>query len=292
MNRRNNNKNTKPRGQLKRTRNLLAQNGAQASRRDAVPQLRKFFIFDNLFIDNASTDFSFGYRSIDIRGNSDPFQGIIATYNNLYEQYRVRRIICRAQVGKGYTNDLRLKSYMLSRVDVDDSPSISSLDNIRYLLSCENTTSKTFTERGNIKLADWKPIQRSAISNLSEPFLPSINQWYATRDAPLHTWKGVNVALVTPETGILPGTTNVTLSFEIDVEFRGRITAATTFSLYRQNGRIENNKLGISTQFDVNSVEKSELDMNLITESSPHEVIVIKDEADDYSDDRDRESEV
>lgn len=181
-------------------------------------------------MDNASTNFSFGLRALNIIGSQSPFNGLISSYSGFYEQYRVRKVICRAQCGKGFTNDLRIKSYAVTRVDVDNQPAISSLTNLQSLLNSENTTVRTFTERGNILLGKYRPIQRALISNLSEPFLPNANQWYSTNDVGLHTWKGIVAALVIPETSILPLTTNITLSFEVDVEFRGRITPTTAFS--------------------------------------------------------------
>lgn len=222
---RQNMRNNKPRsGQLKRTRNLYAQNANLASRRDAVPQLRKFIIYDTVTIDNTSTEFAFGYRAININGSAQPFGGIINKYTPFYEQYRVRKVICRAQCGKGFTNDLRIKSYVQARVDVDNQNITSTVAAVQSLLGAENAVSRTFTERGNVKIAEYRPIQRANISNLSEPFLPSNDQWYATNDVALHTWKGITLALVIPEPTILPNSTAMTLTFELDIEFRGRIT--------------------------------------------------------------------
>lgn len=218
------------RRQLKRTTPGFTQNGASFSRRDAVPQVRKFFLFDTLEVDNASTNFSFGLRALNINGSQAPFNGLITSYSAFYEQYRVKKVICRAQCGKGFTNDLRIKSYAVTRVDVDNQPAFSSLANLQSVLNSENTTVRTFTERGNILLGKYRPIQRALISNLSEPFLPNANQWYSTNDVNLHTWKGIVAALVIPETSILPLSTNITLSFEVDVEFRGRITPTTAFT--------------------------------------------------------------
>lgn len=231
---RNNNarRSNKPRGrQLARTRNGFTQNAAVASHRDSVPQVRKFMIFDQLNFDNATPQFSFGHAAFNITGTSQPFQGLISNYSSIYEQYRVRKIVMRAQVGKGFTNDRRIKTYMATRVDVDNQNTASTLSNVQALLASENTTVKTFTERGNIMLAYWRPIQRSNISNLSEPVLPSTVQWYPTNDVQLHTWKGVNVAAFIPETSLQPEELNITISFEVDVEFRGRITGpGTTFT--------------------------------------------------------------
>jgi hypothetical protein len=217
--------------QLKRTQTGYTQNGAIASHRDAVPQLRKFFIFDTIEFNNSTGDFSFGHKAINITGASQPLNGIITDYASTYEQYRVKRIRMRCQVGKGFTNDRRIKTYIAARVDVDNQNTTSTLTNLQSLLWSENTSVKTFTERGNVLMADWRPLARISISNNSQPLLNNNLQWYPTNDVGLHTWKGVNVAAVIPETGILPDELNITVSFELDVEFRGRITDASQFSL-------------------------------------------------------------
>lgn len=214
-----------------RTSNGLTQNGATFSRRDAVPQVRKFFLFDALNIENTTPTLSYGVKTLNILGTSNPFNSIINSFSSYYEQYRVRKVIVRAQCGKGFTNDLRIKSYAVTRVDVDNNQYVSTLNSLQSLINSENTVLRTFTNRGNILLGKYRPIQRSSISNLSEPILPSNDQWYSTTDVALHTWKGIIAALVIPEVGISPNSVNISLSFEIDVEFRGRVIPASTFAL-------------------------------------------------------------
>lgn len=227
-----NNMRNKPKGrQIKRTTTGLTQNGASFSRRDAVPQVRKFFIFDTLPVENATSEFSYGLRAINIRGNFAPFQNLIDSYAGFYEQYRVRKVIVRAQCGKGFTNDLRIRSYAATRVDVDNQNLASTLTDLQALINSENTTLRTFTSNGNMMLGKYRPIQRSNISNLSEPFLPSFDQWYSTNDVRLHTWKGIVIALVCRDPALQPDSTDITLTFELDVEFRGRITPSSAFSL-------------------------------------------------------------
>jgi len=222
---------TKPNhGSHKRTARGTYQNGAGVSHRDAVPQNRKFIIYDQLPIDNATSDFAFGYRAMNIRGNAQPFQNIINFYSQFYEQYRVRSITTRAQCGFGYTNDDRIKSYCVARVDVDNQATAGTVNTVQGLLASENTTHRTFTERGNVELSNFPPICRSSISNLSEPFLPNRNQWYSTNDVIYHTWKGNCIAVVIPEPSILPNAKKITVTFELDLEFRGRITSPTAFT--------------------------------------------------------------
>jgi len=221
--------------------NRRTQNAAAASHRDAVPQVRKFMLFKQLEFDNATTNYSFGVESFNILGDSTPFSQIIGQYANVYEQYRIRLIRVRAQVGKGYTNDRRIKSYVAARVDVDDQASVSTNANLQSLLYSENTSVKTFTERGNVLIAEFRPQNRPTIGNLSQRIVPNAIEWYPTRDVSLHTWKGCVVGAVLPEPGLVPGELALTLSAEVDVEFRGRITNATTFSgnLFQETQTVE-----------------------------------------------------
>jgi hypothetical protein len=217
-------------GSHKRTLRGTWQDGTGVSHRDAVAQNRKFIIYDTLPIDNATSDFAYGLKAFNVRGNSSPFQNLIGFYSRFYEQYRVRSIFARAQVGKGFTNDDRIKSYCVGRVDVDQQISASTLPNVQALLNAENSVYKTFTEKGNVAIGDWPPICRSSISNLSEPFLPNRNQWYSTNDAIYHTWKGLILAVLFPEPNLQPNTKNLTITLELDLEFRGRITDSSAFA--------------------------------------------------------------
>jgi hypothetical protein len=200
-----------------------------ASHRDTVPQLRKFFVYDTIEFNNSTSEFSFGHKALNLEGAVAPFQNIIKDYSSTYEQYRVKRIRVRAQVGKGFDNDRRLKTYLAARVDVDNQNTTSTLTNLQSLLFSENTALKTFTERGNVLMADFRPLARISISNNSQPLLNNPLQWYPTNDVSLHTWKGINLGCVIPETAILPGQLAVTITLEVDVAFRGRITDASQF---------------------------------------------------------------
>jgi len=220
---------TKQRRPLNRTRNRLAQNGVGVSHRDNVPQVRKILFFDNLPFTNADASFSFGLQNYNITGSTEPFASIIAEYSSLYEQYRVRRVRVRATIGRGYTNDDRLKTFVAGRVDVDNQPASSTLANVQSLLYSENTVIKTFTERNLLLLADFKPTNRPTVTNYSQPVFPNMIEWYPTADVSLHTWKGTTLAALIPEV-LTPGSRNLTITVEADIEFRGRITDAASFN--------------------------------------------------------------
>jgi len=224
----NNRRGTKPRRELNRTRNRLAQNGVGVSHRDNVPQIRKVILFDNLPFSNADASFSYGLQNFNIEGSTAPFNNIISQYASLYEQYRVRRVRVRASIGNGYTNDDRLKTFVAGRVDVDNQPTAPTLANVQSLLYSENSVTKSFTERNLLLLADFKPTNRPTVTNYSQPVFPNTIEWYPTNDVNLHTWKGTTLAALIPEI-LAPGSRSLTITIEVDIEFRGRITDAANF---------------------------------------------------------------
>jgi len=224
----NNRRGTKPRRELNRTRNRLAQNGVGVSHRDNVPQVRKVILFDNLPFTNADSSFSYGLENFNIEGSSAPFNNIISQYSSVYEQYRVRRVRIRASIGNGYTNDDRLKTFVAGRVDVDNQPTAPTLANVQSLLYSENSVTKSFTERNLLLLADFKPTNRPTVTNYSQPVFPNTIEWYPTNDVALHTWKGSTLAALIPEV-LAPGSRSLTITIEVDIEFRGRVTDAANF---------------------------------------------------------------
>jgi len=221
-------KGTKIRRNITRTRNLLTQNGVGVSHRDNVPQVRKVIFFDNLPFTNADGSFSFGLQNYNVDGNTAPFNAIVSQYSSLYEQYRVRRVRVRASIGRGYTNDDRLKTFVAGRVDVDNQPSAPTLANVQSLLYSENTVTKSFTERNLLLLADFRPTNRPTVTNYSQPVFPNNIEWYPTTDVALHTWKGATLAALIPEV-LAPSSKNITITIEADIEFRGRVTDANAF---------------------------------------------------------------
>jgi hypothetical protein len=147
-----------------------------------------------------------------------------------FEEYRIRRIRARATCGRGYTNDRRIRSQLLARVDTNFLDSSDTWANVQSILQSENCVVKTFTERGNVLLADYKPVQFSADYPSTVPTLPSRNQWFRLQDYPLHTWRGGLVALILSETGIGPNEVSMNITLECDVEFRGRIQDASQYA--------------------------------------------------------------
>jgi len=236
MNRRNrstmprNNKNINSRRPLARRQNGFVQNGAGVSHQDNVPQVRKFQIFETIKFENAGSDYAVGLRNVNVYGNQSPLSGLLSSYQLIYEQYRISRVRVRAQVGKNYTNDDRLKTLLGARVDVDKQLVGATVSNVQSVNCAENTVIKTFTERGNVLVADFRPQNRLLVSNISTPVLPNPLQFYPISDAAFHVWKGATVTAMIPDITLLPDQMNITLIIEVDVVFRGRVTDPTSFT--------------------------------------------------------------
>jgi len=224
-----NNNSVKARKRPRRAINSLrAQNGAGVSGRDMVRAVRKFTIFDPLKIENANTEYAYGLRSFNVNANGSPFSELLDDYSRLYEQYRIRRVIIRATPGKGFNNSMRMKTYMCARVDVDQQNDSALITNIKSLINSENSVLKTFIERGNVKLCDYQP-QCRVNTTASLPILPNNLNWYPLNDYATHIWKGAIVAAFLPEPSLQAGV-SVTLTAEVDVEFRGRVSNPILFT--------------------------------------------------------------
>jgi len=226
MQRRNNNRHKARKGNQVST-TMRAQNGAGVSGRDMVRSVRKFMIFTSHPIENSNSEYAYGLKNFNISGAGTPLSDLLDDYGRMYEQYRIRRAIVRCTPGRGYTNDMRLKTYITSRVDVDKQPLTTNITSLKSLINAENSVTKTMIERGNLKLCDFKP-QCRVNTTASMPMLPNALQFYPTDDHATHVWKGATVAVFLPEPSLQTGVT-ITLSCEIDLEFRGRVSSPALF---------------------------------------------------------------
>lgn len=219
------------RGRMRRTTNGRVQNFAGVSHRDTVPQVRKFTSFTTCTLLNSQGSQSFGVSSLSIIPSVNSSIGrSIGSYVGQYEEYRIRRIRARATCGRGYTNDRRIKTIILSRVDTNYIDTVDTWENVQSIVQSENCITKTLTERGNALIADFRPIQFSGTYPINVPTLTSANQWYRTQDYPDHTWRGGVVALILSETGIQPNEVSINITLECDVEFRGRVQDSTQYT--------------------------------------------------------------
>ena len=202
---------------------LTAQNAAGVSHLDNTRAVRKFMIFTKVPIENANSEYAYGLTGFNITGTGTPLSDLLDDYGRVYEQYRVRRVKIRALPGRGFTNALRLKTFVAARVDVDHQDTQVNISNLKSLINAENSVVKTMIEKGNILLADFQP-QCRVNTTASLPILPNQLQFYPVGDYQTHIWKGAIVGAFHPESDIQLGT-SITLSAEVDVEFRGRVTA-------------------------------------------------------------------
>lgn len=227
---------TKPRkrANTRLRRPMRAQNGAGVSHVDNVRAVRKFTVFTSLPFSNANSEYAYGLNSFNVSGAGTPLSDLLDDYGRLYEQYRIRRIIIRATPGRGMDNDFRIKTFIAARVDVDRQDSAATISNLKGLINAENAVIRTFASNTNIKICDFKPQLRGSYTQ-STPILPNRLQFYPIADHAQHTWKGSVIAVFSPETSISVGTKFVTLTAEVDVEFRGRVTSPQLFTSEHMN---------------------------------------------------------
>lgn len=234
---RNNNQRQKPRKRRHgQTNTLRAQNGAGVSHRDMIRAVRKFMVFTKIPVNNANSEYAFGLINFNVSGLGSPLADLLDDYGKVYEQYRIRRVIMRVNPGGAYNNDLRLKTYVAARVDVDQQPLGATITGLKSLINAENSVVKTMIERGNQKMCDFKP-QCRVNTTASMPLLPNALQFFPINDYGAHVWKGATLAAFLPEPGLGVSGLSVTVSSEVDVEFRGRVTSPTLFYLRTPKSR-------------------------------------------------------
>jgi hypothetical protein len=194
-----------------------------------VPQSKKWSLYTSVPVSNVTSTFAFGLANINVSTTSAGIAS--AVYSRLitaaaltYEEYRVRRVILRAQCGTGFTNDDRIKASVFARVDVNSQPTTATLDSLNSVISSESSVNRTFTERSNVKLADFRPLCYSSGSTgaSSRPLLPSNMQWYNLSEVSSHIWRGATVAPAIAETSISPDSKFITVWAEVEIEFRSR----------------------------------------------------------------------
>jgi len=185
-------------------------------------------LFTSVPLSNSTAAFSYGYSNINLNINTgvaaSVYDTLLSTQALTYEEYRVRRVTIYAQPGIGYTNDRRIKSSIFARVDVNSQPTTATADNLNSLVCAESAVNRTFTERSNVRLADFAPICYSSGGSgaSSRPILPNNNQWYNIDERDSHLWRGATVAPIVTETGLQPGDLGITCWVSVEVDFRSR----------------------------------------------------------------------
>lgn len=192
-------------------------------------QSKRWCFFSSVPFTNASANFAYGLSNINISTTSagiasGVYQQLMDTAARSYEEYRVRRVTLHAQPGNGFTNDDRIKTSVFARVDVNSQPTSATIDNLNSVICSESSVNKTFTERNNVKLADYMPLCYSAggSGSASRPMLPTQLQWYNIDERGNHIWRGATVCPVIPEGGLTPDSKALTIWAEVEIEFRAR----------------------------------------------------------------------
>jgi len=233
----------------RRGRQLQASTGV--GHRDVVVQSKKWMFFDSIPYTNATAGYAFGLSNVNIAtANSgianSVYERLMAQAALSYEEYRVRRVSVRAQPGRGFTNDDRIKASIFARVDVNSQPSAATVDNLNSVVCAESTVNKTFTERSNVHLVDFRPICYSTGGSLasSRPILPSNIQWYNIEERSTHLWRGATVCPLIPEP-VPANSLSITTWVEVEIEFRSRrpdfseFTASSVISPTPRGGSFE-----------------------------------------------------
>jgi len=224
---------------MRRGRQLQAGDGV--SHRDMVAQRKKWQLFASVPYVNSTAQFSFGLSNLNIStSNAGVANAVYARLMEqaslVYEEYRVRRVIVRCQPGNGYSNDLRIKSSIFSRVDVNSQPTAATQDNLNSVINSESCVNRTLTERSNVKLADFAPIcfSTGGTGASSRPILMPACQWYNIDERGAHLWRGCTVAPVIPE-NIQPNDLSLTCWLEVEVDFRARRPDFAEFTQLRES---------------------------------------------------------
>lgn len=205
-------------------RNVASSTGV--SHRDMIVQKKKWNLFTSVPFTNATGNFAYGLSNINVSNgtagiSSSTYASLMNTMALTYEEYRVARVIVHAQPGLGYTNDLRIKSSVFTRVDVNSQPTTATLNNLNSVICAESSINKPFTERSNIKLADYHPMCYTT-GNQSRPILPTQDQWYDIEERNTHLWRGATVAPVVADPTISPDQLAITCWVSVEVHFRTR----------------------------------------------------------------------
>jgi len=211
----------------------MLQSAGGVSHRDLVQQRKKYLLFSQCLFENTAGNFSFGLQNINIGTSNgvapNVWSDILDTAALTYEEYRIRRVIVRAQPGLGFTNDDRIKTSIFSRVDVNSQPTAATVGSLNSLISAESSVNRTFTERSNVILADFAPICFAAGST-SRAILYSKDQWYDIEQRSNQLWRGATIGPVSPAS-FSPNEKAITVWVEVYVDFRSRRNATSTFQL-------------------------------------------------------------
>merc|ERR1712113_530487 len=142
----------------------------------------------------------------------------------MYEEYTIHSVTLYAQPAIGYTVDDKIKTAIYARVDCNSQPTVSGLDELETTISAQNTVSRTFTERSNVKLVTYRPVCYSTggTGASSRPLLPNNLQWYNMDERTAHLWRGATVCPIIFEPSLQPNSKGVVIMAAVSMGFGGR----------------------------------------------------------------------
>jgi len=216
--------------------------GNGPSRADTAINRRTLKLYGRLAVANTTSGIAFGLGSFAFKADASQHfaNEYIKSMAGHYEQYRVRRIRVYAAPGANMTNDIRIKTVLMARVDPDEFPGGSTASNLGLLTASSNTVSKKLNDsvEGTL-LADFNPIchpYKAGSSTSDGRMLPNNLSWMMLRDGNdqyryhLDEWRGCYMALTIPDGSDVSTQVKVQLRFRIDLEFRGRQVHGASFT--------------------------------------------------------------
>lgn len=232
--RRNNNQNRAP-------RNGRSRGVAQASHFDGHVQHRTINWTTSIGVNNTKDGQAYGIGNIALKFDaSQPYlHEWLENLSRIYEQFKIKRVRVYVTPGANMTNDIRIRSKALARVDTDNFQPGSTASTLGYLLASSNTVTKMLPDAVEKCIADWNPTCKPFLAGQATDNgrqLPNNLQWMAIRDNngnlqfQNYEWKGAQIALVTPDSGFNTNSfPHIHLKVRIDAAFRGRVSTATVF---------------------------------------------------------------
>jgi len=213
----------------------------QASHFDGHSQVRTINWTTGIGANNTQDGQAFGIGNIVFKfDGSQPFlQEWLTNQSRVYEQFKIRR--CRVYVtpGANMTNDIRIRTKAMCRVDTDNFQPGSTPTVLGYLMASSNTVTKMLPDAAEVLMADWNPTVKPFLAGQSTDNgrqLPNALSWMAIRDNNgnlqfnNYEWKGAQLAIVTPDanfsTNNLP---HLHVRVRLDIQLRGRVSTATVF---------------------------------------------------------------
>lgn len=206
-----------------------------ASLRDVVHRARGMKIIVKKEFNNADSAYAYSINNVSLSTTTSPtLSSYLEGISQQFRQYRMSRVRVYATLGQGMTNDDRISVMFASRVNVLNVSVGANASNLRSLLSAANTKILTMVNTSNLKLVDVRPINwcnyaSSGFGQTANPLLPSQFQWYSLAQRTQHYWKVANIAQFLPQPSLSPGTKSINYWYEVDFEFRDRISAPVVY---------------------------------------------------------------